>query len=182
MVRTEVGYAGGAKSNPTYHSLGDHAEVLRVEFNPAQIAFSQFLDLFWNAHDPSYARSGSQYRAILLCENDQQHAEALTGARAVQRDRGTPVLTEIAVGKPFYAAEDYHQKWKLRRHAQLFDALLDDFDDEAALLRSFAATKLNAAVGGHLSRQQLDALHDQLSLSDAARRALDGPLPRARLA
>jgi peptide-methionine (S)-S-oxide reductase len=34
VVRTRVGYSGGSKLNPDYHSIGDHAECIEVRGNP----------------------------------------------------------------------------------------------------------------------------------------------------
>ncbi|WVZ21982.1 hypothetical protein V8G54_000526 [Vigna mungo] len=52
VVRTTVGYAGGSKSNPEYRSLGDHAESVKVEYDPQLITFRELLDIFWSSHDP----------------------------------------------------------------------------------------------------------------------------------
>ncbi len=40
MIRTQVGYAGGQRPNPTYHSLGDHAEAIQIEYDPADLVAS----------------------------------------------------------------------------------------------------------------------------------------------
>ena len=165
MVRTEVGYAGGKKTGPTYHDLGAHAEVLQVEFDPSIISFEALLQLFWDGHDPTRGGRGSQYRSILICENEEQFAIAQKSAAATEEKLGRKVHTEVVVGKPFWSAEDYHQKWKLRQRRVLFDELAKSFSTEAELLRSLAATKLNAIVGGHMGRDEIDAIADQLELS-----------------
>jgi peptide-methionine (S)-S-oxide reductase len=157
VLRTEVGYAGGVKTGPTYHDLGAHAEVLQVSFDPERIAYSDLLELFWNGHDPTRSSRGSQYRSILLCEGQTQFDEAVASAERKEAKLGRKVQTEVVLDKPFYPAEDYHQKWKLRQQRELFADLATQHSSEAELLNSFAATKLNAFAGGHLSRSELES-------------------------
>lgn len=165
MVRTEVGYAGGEKTGPTYHDLGEHAEVLQVEFDPSILSFEELLKMFWAGHDPIREGRRSQYRSILICEDTKQFFLASESRAAVESKLGRKVHTEVLSEKPFYPAEDYHQKWKLRRRTDLYEELAKSFDSEELLLRSFAATKLNAFVGGHLS-QGTESIADRLCLSE----------------
>jgi peptide-methionine (S)-S-oxide reductase len=37
VIRTRVGYAGGATPDPTYHDLGNHSETIQIDYDPAQI-------------------------------------------------------------------------------------------------------------------------------------------------
>ena len=165
VLRTEVGYAGGIKDAPTYHDLGAHAEVLQVEFDPSNVSYDTLLQEFWNGHEPTRSGRSSQYRSILLCESEEELTRAQKSAAMVEERLGRKVQTEILVGMPFTPAEDYHQKWKLRQRRQLFAELAQCFSNEEELLRSFAATKLNALVGGHLSSAQLEEIRGQLTLS-----------------
>ena len=56
MIGTAVGYAGGGLENPTYEDVCSgrtgHAEVVRVEFDPAKVSYDRLLDVFWESHDP----------------------------------------------------------------------------------------------------------------------------------
>jgi peptide-methionine (S)-S-oxide reductase len=165
VLRTEVGYAGGTTSDPTYHDLGSHAEVVQISFDPDQIGYGDLLELYWQGHDPTRSSRGSQYRSILLCEDSAELDEARASAQRQEVKLGRKIQSELVVGKPFYPAEDYHQKWKLRQRRELFSDLAKSYANEAELLRSFAATKLNAFAGGHLSKSQLDELGDALHLS-----------------
>jgi peptide-methionine (S)-S-oxide reductase len=157
-----------------------HAEVLQVEFDPSRISFDELLQLFWDGHDPTRGRHGSQYRSILICENQEQYAAVQKSAAIVEKRAGRPIQTEVVVDKPFYSAEDYHQKWKLRQRRELFAELGKNFSTEGELLGSFAATKLNAIVGGHMSKAEIDTIADQLQLSAHGLRLLESVPTRMR--
>ena len=71
-MRTQVGYVGGHTPNPTYHSIGDHAEGVEVEFDPRRISREALLDEFWSSHDPRRPSRSSQYRAALFCADEAE--------------------------------------------------------------------------------------------------------------
>jgi len=172
-----VGYAGGSKANPTYHDLGSHAEVLQIEFDPIAAPFETWLERFWTSHDWSRRDRRSQYRAILLCENQEQHDKALASIEALEHG-GKEVGTEVLVGLPFWRAEDYHQKWKLRQQADLFADLAEAYPCESEALDSVAATKLNALVAGHLDEGQLRRQLRQFGLTPTGLAAMRSFVPR----
>ena len=92
----------------------------------------------------------------MFAADDAQLAAVRRSASALERAQGIRVATQITGAAPFHSAEDYHQKWRLRRQDLVFDALERRFTDEAALLRSTAATKLNGYVAGYGTAAQLD--------------------------
>lgn len=112
------GYAGGHVENPTYEQVCEkttgHAEVVRIEFDPAKISFRKIIDLFWDAHDPTTpnqqgADKGPQYRSIILYTSEDQKKTAEQSKADAQKNFPNPIVTEIASLKKFYPAEDYHQ-------------------------------------------------------------------------
>src|SRR5213594_2260649 len=114
------GYAGGTKENPTYQQVctGDtgHAEVIQVEFDPKVVSYEKILETFWEAHDPTTlnrqgADSGTQYRSIILYNNEAQKAAAEKSKAAAQKHFKDPIVTQIVPLKAFYKAEDYHQDY-----------------------------------------------------------------------
>ena len=122
VTNTRVGFAGGVKKNASYedvctHKTG-HAEVVEVEYDPAQINFRALLEAFWAMHDPSTKQrngpdGGSQYRSAIFFTMPEQEAVARASAAQLE-DSGKlsgPVATEIALAGPFYLAEEYHQKY-----------------------------------------------------------------------
>lgn len=120
IVHSVSGYSGGRTPNPTYedicgHGTG-HAEVIRVEFDPAVISYEKMLEVFFDAHDPTTlnrqgADEGDQYRSVIFYENEAQHIAAGRVKLAAQAHWPDPIVTEIAPLKKFWRAEDYHQDY-----------------------------------------------------------------------
>jgi peptide-methionine (S)-S-oxide reductase len=123
---TAVGYSGGQTSQPTYEQVctdrTGHAEVVRVEFDPAEISYEQLLETFFANHDPTTRNRqgpdwGSQYRSVVFYHNEAQRAAA-EAIRQRLDESGTfrrPIVTEIEPAAEFYVAEDYHQQYLEKR-------------------------------------------------------------------
>lgn len=45
MVRAVVGYTGGLEENPCYHNMLDSSEAILIEYDPAQLSYSEILDV-----------------------------------------------------------------------------------------------------------------------------------------
>ena len=67
-----MGYAGGKKSNPTYHDLGDHTETLQIDFDPDVITYDELLEIFWASHNPGRKSWSRQYMAAVFYHNHKQ--------------------------------------------------------------------------------------------------------------
>jgi peptide-methionine (S)-S-oxide reductase len=116
------GYSGGQTENPTYYKIsnGDtgHAEVIKIEFDPAVITFEDLLTVFFASHDPTTLNRqgndiGTQYRSIILYTNDSQREVAhkfITTLNASSLE-GTPIVTDIVPLEAFYEAEAYHHDY-----------------------------------------------------------------------
>lgn len=141
------------------------------------LCIETLLAMFWDGHTPTSSWS-SQYRAALFADDDVQLEAARQSAQRLQQEIGQPIATEIAVGVPFYPAEGYHQKYRLRQQPALFEQLSGQFGSEAEMLASTPAAKLNAYVGGHATREQVqtELAASGLALSGSAltRRAAAG--------
>jgi peptide-methionine (S)-S-oxide reductase len=127
VYSTAAGYAGGSTPNPTYEEVCSertgHAEVVLVAFDSTRTSFEQMLRLFWEGHDPTQGMGqgndvGTQYRSLLLWENEAQRDAARASLDAYQRVLSAgghgQITTEIEQGgqtHPFYYAEDYHQQY-----------------------------------------------------------------------
>lgn len=124
VYSTQVGYAGGFTPHPTYKEVctgrTGHAEVVRVVFQPEKISFSALLKVFWESHDPTQGMRqgndfGTAYRSVIYTSSPQQTQQALDSRGQYQKmltEEGYgAITTEIAEGKTFYYAEDYHQQY-----------------------------------------------------------------------
>lgn len=114
------GYAGGMTKNPSYYEVAaektGHAEVVQITFDEAVLPADTLLDIYFSLHDPTTlnrqgADVGTQYRSVMLYQNDHQHEIFETA-----RDRAAllwekPVVTEIAALEAFYPAEAEHQDY-----------------------------------------------------------------------
>src|SRR6266478_4632379 len=98
------GFAGGVKPNPTYKEVcnGDtgHAEVIQIEYDPKVISYEKILETFWEAHDPTTLNrqggdSGTQYRSIILYNNEAQKTAVEKSKTAAQKKFSKPIVTEI---------------------------------------------------------------------------------------
>ncbi len=122
VTRVESGYAGGSAETADYQTVctgtTGHAEVIRVEYDPAVISFGQILRVFFSvAHDPTQLNRqgndiGTQYRSAIFAQSADQAEVAkrymaqLTQARAFSQ----PIVTAIEEGD-YYPAEAYHQDY-----------------------------------------------------------------------
>ncbi len=120
VIKSVSGYAGGHTENPTYEAICNHgtghAEVVRLEFDPAVISYDRILEIFFEAHDPTTlnrqgADEGDQYRSVIFYENEAQHQAALKAKVAAQKKHDDPIVTEISAAPKFWRAEDYHQDY-----------------------------------------------------------------------
>ena len=121
---TAAGYAGGFTPNPDYKEVCSgrtgHAEVVRVVFNPAEVAYAELLRIFWESHDPTQGMRqggdiGTQYRSVIHASSDAQRQEAEASRAAYQQALAATglgeITTEILPAPEFYFAEDYHQQY-----------------------------------------------------------------------
>lgn len=161
VVRTRVGYAGGEKSDPTYYALGDHTEVVQVEYNPERLSYEDVLDVFWSHHSPRRNTGKRQYRSVVLVADDEQLAAA-ERTRDDIAERVGAVETDIERLDGFTVAEPYHQKYELRSTPVLGDEFVDRFGD--ALVDSTVAARLNGFVAGHGDDDQRRAFLADLNL------------------
>ena len=114
------GYAGGTVVNPSYQDVctggTGHAEVVKIEYDPAETSVEKLLEFFWKIHDPTSLNAqgddhGTQYRSIILYANDAQKAAAEKSKTAAQAKFSDPIVTQIVPLQTFYRAEDYHQDY-----------------------------------------------------------------------
>ncbi len=122
VLETAVGYSGGDVVNPTYEDvctgITDHAEVVHIVFDPKVVSYRMLLTVFWQVHDPTTPNrqgpdQGTQYRSVVFCYSDAQHAEAQQIKQEFEEAKkfSQPIVTEITPASLFYRAEEYHQRY-----------------------------------------------------------------------
>ena len=121
-----VGYEGGDFPNPTYKDVftdtTGHAEVVQVEYDPAQVSYDKLLDVFWQNHDPTTLNRqgpdwGKQYRSVIFYHSPEQEAAARASKEKMEREGvfRRPIVTQIVPAAQFYRAEEYHQRYLEKR-------------------------------------------------------------------
>ena len=126
VVDAAVGYSGGHVKNPTYYDVctdgTGHAEVVQVEYDPAQVNYEELLRVFWENHDPTQLNrqgpdNGSQYRSAIFYHTDEHRRAAEESKHRLEQSGKykRPIVTEISPASKFYRAEDYHQRYLEKR-------------------------------------------------------------------
>jgi peptide-methionine (S)-S-oxide reductase len=124
VVMTSVGYSGGDHEVPTYElvcaGITGHAEVVRINYDPAKISLLDLLKVFWECHDPTQGMRqgndiGTQYRSVCFCNNDEELALVKASLDNYQSALSASSLglitTEIKINQKYYLAEEYHQQY-----------------------------------------------------------------------
>ena len=172
MIRTRVGYAGGTSLSPTYGRIGDHAETIQIDYDPAVISYDELLALFWGAHSPVSPSSSRQYASIIHYGTEEKKLLAEQSLQAQEKLLGRKIYTEIIPLGTFTLAEDYHQKYYLQNQRILMDEFRMIYPDMADFINSTAAARANGYVGRYGLLESLQAEIDQLGLSSKAQEEL----------
>ncbi|RJG15258.1 peptide-methionine (S)-S-oxide reductase MsrA [Massilia cavernae] len=124
VTRVESGYMGGQVDHPTYEQVcaggTGHAEVVRLEFDPAVISYHDLLEVFFTIHDPTTLNRqgndvGTQYRSVIFTTSPGQVATAHRVICEMANVWDAPIVTEVKPQATWYRAEDYHQDY-FRQH------------------------------------------------------------------
>ena len=113
--------------------------------------------MFWSEHNPCAASHSRQYRSAIFYATEEERRTAEASSARVAKELGDDVATAIEPLATFTPAEDYHQKYELRRHRDVVASLAALDPGDASLVDSTAAARLNAFFDGTLTRQDLDA-------------------------
>ena len=133
VTRVEAGYTGGTVPHPTYEQVctGEtgHAEVVRLEFDPAIISYHDLLEIFFTIHDPTTLNRqgndvGTQFRSVIYYQSAEQESVARKVLAEMAGVWDAPIVTQLAPAATFYPAEDYHQQYVARRPLQGYCALV----------------------------------------------------------
>jgi peptide-methionine (S)-S-oxide reductase len=116
------GYAGGDEATADYRTVStgrtDHAEAIRITYDPSKITYGKLLHVFFATHDPTQVNRqgpdvGRQYRSAVFYADEaekevaQAYIHQLDGSGAFDRK----IATTLEPLDAFYPAESYHQDY-----------------------------------------------------------------------
>ncbi len=119
VIRTAVGYIGGATVNPNYKEvcsgMTGHVEAMEVVFDPKVTSYEKLAKYFFEIHDPSQRNGqgpdiGHQYHSIIFYLTEEQKKIAQDLIKILEK-QGMNVATKLVPAGRFYPAEDYHQQY-----------------------------------------------------------------------
>ena len=160
-----MGYTGGTTPEPTYRRIGDHAETVQVDFDPATVDYRELLGLFWRSHNALRPAWSRQYMSAVFYEDEQQQQLAWDAKEHLEKSAGKPFHTEILRASRFYLAEDYHQKYILQNDSSLNQEFRHMYPVFADFVDSAAAAKVNGYLYGCGSLEQVRTELSSLGLS-----------------
>ncbi len=120
ITKTEVGYCGGSSSITSYKEVcsgtTNHAEVVKLTFDPKRITYQEILNNFFNLHNPTTLNSqgpdfGTQYRSEIFYNDDNQKKIAIKVLEEFNKKLSGKVVTKISPITNYCKAEEYHQKY-----------------------------------------------------------------------
>ena len=120
VIKTEVGYCGGNNSKTDYKEVcsgkTNHAEVVKLDFDPQIISYEKIIKFFFEIHNPTTLNSqgqdfGTQYRSEIFYLNDKQKEIAEKIIEKENIKLSGKVVTKLSLVKNYCAAEEYHQRY-----------------------------------------------------------------------
>ena len=173
-----MGYAGGQTDAPNYSNIGDHTETVQVDYDPGRITYAELLDVFWKSHQPTNRSLSRQYMNAVFYHNEEQRQLAVASKGAIEQKIGSTVETKVAPLFSYTMAEDYHQKYVLKRHSDLQNEMSRIYPRHQDFVDSTAVSRLNGYAGGHGTRDQLSREIESLGLSAGGKKVLTDMVQR----
>lgn len=124
VIKTEVGYCGGNNKETTYKEVctgnTNHAEVVKLDYDPEIISYEKILEFFFEIHDSTTLNSqgpdfGTQYRSEIFYLNEDQKIIAEKIKKKTNDKLSGKVVTNISIVKNYCSAEEYHQQYLEKR-------------------------------------------------------------------
>jgi peptide-methionine (S)-S-oxide reductase len=124
--------------------------MLEIEFDRSIISYADILQEFWGNHDAVKDRNyrGRQYISILLLHDETQREVAQKVKTNWEEKQDTVIQTEFQTYNSFFVAEDYHQKYYLKRFRSAAEFLLSHFLNHESFFHSTIAARLNGIAKG----------------------------------
>lgn len=126
-----------------------------VEFDPRKVSYWQLLQIFWSSHHPTYEIFSRQYRNAIFYRSEEQRIQAEQSRKEVFRIKTRPIYTTIEKAGDFYSAEDYHQKYYLRRLDKLSREFQQIYPENDQFVASTAVARVNGYLGCYGQPEEL---------------------------
>lgn len=151
VEKVTSGYIGGTTENPTYKEVcsgtTNHAEAIKILYNPSEIAYEDLLEIFFATHDPTTlnrqgADVGTQYRSEIFYTTETQKEKAERYMQLLEKEKlyANSIVTKISEATIFYNAEAYHQDYYSNNSNQGFCQMV--IAPKLEKLRKYYASKL----------------------------------------
>ncbi len=122
VISVTSGYAGGIVDNPNYYEVStgktQHAEVIKIIFDPQIISLQSLLAVFFAVHNPTSLNrqgndSGTQYRSVIFYTSEKQKLKSEDAVKKINdsKEFDSPVVTEVLPLIKFFTAEEFHQNY-----------------------------------------------------------------------
>ena len=120
VILTEVGYANGATSNPSYEEVyadtTGHAECVHIVYDPEIVELELLLKMFFRSIDPTSLNRqgedcGARYRTGIYYVDKEDLSTIERIYNAVAEELDEPIVVELLPLECFYLAEEYHQDY-----------------------------------------------------------------------
>jgi len=137
VTDVKSGYAGGTAKSANYDDVSEgttqHAEAVKVTFDPAKVTYAQLLNVFFTvAHNPTELNrqgpdTGPQYRSAIFFTDEDQQKQAAAFIAELDKSKAwpKPIVTQVAALAKFYVAEAYHQDYLVRNPTQPYIVMHD---------------------------------------------------------
>lgn len=165
VLRTRVGYTGGDTTTPSYENLGNHIEVIEVDYDPTVISYEGLIEAYFNLYDASVRPYSHRVKSVIYFRTENEKQIANRVKTAVSQQLNKPLFTEVDPMPVFYIAEAYHQLSYLKKETSLYSEISQMFPDENVQLLSVLASKLNGFIAGYGTLEALENVLEQSSLS-----------------
>ncbi|MEO8113159.1 MAG: peptide-methionine (S)-S-oxide reductase MsrA [Phenylobacterium sp.] len=122
VANVVVGYAGGARANPSYEDHEGFLEAIKVTYDPAKISYPQLVDAFFHHIDPidpngQICDYGPSYRTAVFAATPEERQAAEAVKAQVAKALGKPVATKVLAASAFWMGEGYHQDYARKNPA-----------------------------------------------------------------
>lgn len=115
IIETEVWYAWGKQDHASYDNIGDHTEVVKINYDDEEITFTQLIQKFIEKKDPTFPNYKTQYDGLILYNTEDERDIAHELLYQVEQTSDREVTVRIEPKDKYFKAEEYHQNYLQKR-------------------------------------------------------------------